>query len=273
MIADTALALVRAAHFGALMALFGGAVFPIYAGAKGAAPRWALWLALPSGLIWFAGVVINVGGSGGSLFDTRLIATIFTQADFGRAWALHLLLTLACVTLVLRGDAIVGALSGLALVTLAGIGHAAITEGLGGVAHQANHALHLLACGVWLGALAPLSRALRDLPLAEAERVTARFSRVAYVSVALIAASGVVNTWFVTGAVAPNLAIPYGRWLTAKLVAVTLLLGLAAHNRFALSRPLLAAKLTQNIAMEHALFALILLLVGYLGLSAPRMMM
>ncbi len=89
----------------------------------------------------------------------------------------------------------------LALLGL--IGHAGATPGLTGGIHLASDMVHLLSAGAWLGGLPALAMLL----MAQARRsqkpgwgaiatdATHRFSRLGIICVAVLLASGVVNSW------------------------------------------------------------------------------
>ncbi|MEU8591856.1 copper resistance protein CopC [Streptomyces sp. NPDC048664] len=91
--------------------------------------------------------------------------------------------------------------------------------------------LHLLAMAVWLGGLAALLtvlyRAPEDLPAA----AVTRFSRLALASVAVLVVTGVYQSWRGLGSFGALTSTTYGRLLTAKLVAVAVLLAAAAFSR------------------------------------------
>ncbi|MEV6117605.1 copper resistance protein CopC [Streptomyces sp. NPDC052109] len=87
--------------------------------------------------------------------------------------------------------------------------------------------LHLLAMAAWLGGLAALLRTLQSTSLA----TVARFSRLAFVSVTVLALTGVYQSWRGLGSWQALTDTTYGRTLLAKLAAVTALLLAAACSR------------------------------------------
>jgi putative copper export protein len=127
--------------------------------------------------------------------------------------------------------------------------------------------LHLLAAATWIGGLVQLSAVPDPLPTALAER----FRSVATGTLAALLPSGVYGAFLHV----PNLhaltTSPYGRTLVLKLIAVSVLLGLAAANHFrhvpALARGEhgSAAVLKRTIIAEIALGAGVLLLSALLG--------
>ncbi len=90
--------------------------------------------------------------------------------------------------------------------------------------------LHLLAMSVWLGGLAALLTLLQAAQPLPASTV-ARFSRSAFVSVAVLTVTGVYQSWRGLGSWDALTGTSYGRILIAKLCAVALLLAAAGFSR------------------------------------------
>ncbi|MFC7881594.1 copper resistance CopC/CopD family protein [Streptomyces sp. NPDC057376] len=88
--------------------------------------------------------------------------------------------------------------------------------------------LHLLATAVWLGGLVALLLILRGTTDAA---TVARFSRVAFVSVAVLVVTGAYQSWRGLGSWQALTGTAYGRLLLAKLAAVAVLLAAAAVSR------------------------------------------
>jgi putative copper resistance protein D len=180
-------------------------------------------------------------------------------------------------------------LGAVAVASFAWSGHGAATEGPGGLPHLVSDVLHLLAAGVWLGALAALALmvrpgASRSDPgaLRALHGALAGFSGVGSAVVAILLLTGLVNSWFLVGLDGvPRLASsPYGVLLIAKLVLFGAMLGLAAANRFRHTPALAAAldagtaqaalpALRRSVALETAAGLGIMLLVSVLGTLAP----
>ncbi len=107
---------------------------------------------------------------------------------------------------------------------------------------MASSVLHLLAMAVWLGGLTALlttlQRAMAD-PDPESSagddpRLTAtvaRFSRIAYLAVAVLVVTGVYQSWRGLGSWTALTDTTYGRLLLVKLAAVVLLLAAAGGSR------------------------------------------
>ncbi len=133
-------------------------------------------------------------------------------------------------------------------VPAAGLGAwAVIVPGLSGHAGDpglglpavAVDALHTAAAAVWIGGLVQLvlvtPHATRGLPEGERDRVrtalTARFSRIALASVAVLAATGVGRSLWAVSAPAQLWQTGYGRALVVKTGLLVCVVGLAYLNR------------------------------------------
>ncbi|MFE6774742.1 copper resistance CopC/CopD family protein [Streptomyces sp. NPDC057702] len=125
-----------------------------------------------------------------------------------------------------------------------GVGGALVAGGLAATWALAEHAsvgiqkslavpvdvLHLLAVAVWLGGLTALLVALRTetrLP----RRAVRRFSRLAFASVVVLAATGLYQSWRQVGSWHALTDTSYGRWLLVKVGLVALLVGVAWFSR------------------------------------------
>ncbi|MFD3325247.1 copper resistance CopC/CopD family protein [Streptomyces sp. NPDC058701] len=90
--------------------------------------------------------------------------------------------------------------------------------------------LHLLAVATWLGGLTALLVALYKVPGIESEAVR-RFSRVAFVSVVVLAVTGVYQSWRQLGSWSALTGTDYGRLLLLKVGLVAVLVGIAYVSR------------------------------------------
>ncbi|MBT2477934.1 copper resistance CopC/CopD family protein [Streptomyces sp. ISL-94] len=90
--------------------------------------------------------------------------------------------------------------------------------------------LHLLAVAAWLGGLAALLIALHRIPGIERAAVR-RFSRVAFVSVLVLTATGVYQSWRQLGSWSALTGTDYGRLLLVKAGLVAVLVGIASVSR------------------------------------------
>ncbi|MET7982435.1 MULTISPECIES: copper resistance protein CopC [unclassified Streptomyces] len=129
-----------------------------------------------------------------------------------------------------RGTLVLGALFSLALaVTWAASEHA--SAGIQVPVAMVSSVLHLLAMAVWLGGLAALLAALHRPAEPVSPSVVTRFSRLALTSVAVLAVTGVYQSWRGLGSWDALTTTSYGRLLTVKVALVALLLAGAAFSR------------------------------------------
>ncbi|MEU1514944.1 copper resistance protein CopC [Streptomyces sp. NPDC005811] len=94
-------------------------------------------------------------------------------------------------------------------------------------------ALHLLAVALWLGGLTALVTVLfrtREGEEAPAEAVS-RFSRLAFVSVAVLAATGLYQSWRLVGSFDALLSSRFGTLLLVKTAVVAVMLAAASYSR------------------------------------------
>jgi putative copper resistance protein D len=234
-------------------------------------------------------------GTPADAWRPRVWLSVVTGADFGPAMAGRIALALAALAVSARvrpSPALWGATSGLGgavLASFAWTGHGVADEGPAGAVHLAGDVVHLLAAGVWLGALAVLAILLLAAAarsgagpeaLVALHRGLAGFSGVGTATVAALLASGLLNSWFLVGPrhVGDLLATAWGRVLCAKLVVFLAMLGLAGLNRFRLTPELgrsladpaaALRRLRLSVAVETGAGALVLVLVGLLGALAP----
>ncbi|QEV19006.1 copper resistance protein CopC [Streptomyces alboniger] len=90
--------------------------------------------------------------------------------------------------------------------------------------------LHLLAVAAWLGGLAALVVALYRTSSVEAVAVR-RFSRVAFASVVVLAATGLYQSWRQVGSWSALTGTSYGQLLLVKIGLVVVLVGVASISR------------------------------------------
>lgn len=253
----------------------------------------SLALALISGAAWLVGVAADMSGQAlGSVLGSGVVGTVLMQTRLGEDWLLRLALAVllaACFAWGRRHERtsagiawLALALSVLLLVSLAWSGHGASDEGTDGTIHLAADLLHLLAAGAWLGALLPLALLLAaarrsgEPGMAIAAAATRRFSLVAMVSVGILLASGVINTWYLSGNVPALIGTRYGRLLLLKIALFVAMLIVAAVNRLRLTPQLdggdarqAVTQLRRNALIESAIGLGILAIVGVLGILPP----
>ncbi len=282
--------LCRLLHYGATMLLFGAGAF-----SWGLAPR-RLGAALNDGMWRIAGlaalllVVTTPGwllaesglmGEGWpDVFNPRTIETVLLDTEFGRVWQWHGVLVVALLAAIVAGrSAATWTLSALVLADLGLVGHAATQSGLAGWSHRINLAVHLLGGGFWLGGLVPLLATLRiagKSPLRD-EAIVAlrRFSAIGHAAVAVVLLTGGVNAVLILGMGSFDPSSAYQVLLSAKVILVALMVGLALINRYRIvphfhDRPDASRALIRNSALELALGVCVLAIVSLFGLLEPR---
>lgn len=292
---------LRLLQFAAAVVLFGAPLFLLYglkAPARDALP-WPRPLAIGAGLALCAGTVAGLlaqtavmAGDPSAAWDGALLMSVGVETPFGRAALARAVAAMAALVLVLvmtPGRRLWWALSVLgaaAVASLAWSGHGAATEGPGSLVHLVADILHLLAAGVWIGALAAFGLLLRAKPFGVLQAralhgALAGFSGVGSAVVATLVLTGLVNSWFLVGpqGLARLAATGWGVLMLAKLAVFAVMLGLAAVNRFRLTPALAAgaasgdpaalAGLRRSLALETGAAVLVLALVAALGTLPP----
>ncbi len=283
---------VRFAHFASVMLLFGASVF--LAALAPPALRMALepsigriiaaasFAAAATATFWLQLQGAAFIEDWGEAIDPNLLSAVLFDTAFGRVWQARLVIALCLVLLAFwrgrKSPWLVAALAGLFLASLGLVGHAAMWSGAAGAFERANQAIHLLAGGFWLGALAPLLVCLRRLHggalKAEAAIVLRRFSGVGHAAVAAVLATGGVNVFMILGQWPTDFSSPYQTYLAMKILTVAAMVLLALYNRYRLVPrlpldPKAALALKRNIAIEIALGAAVLALVSAFATFEP----
>ena len=133
-----------------------------------------------------------------------------------------------------------------------------------------------LGGGAWLGELLPLLAVVRRAPLEVAQRVLKRFSPIAAVSVAILAATALLQGAVLSGGLKGLFGTAYGAVLLLKLALFAALIALAANNRLRLT-PALASRdgeatrrsLALSIGIETAIGLLVVLAAAALSGLEP----
>jgi copper resistance protein D len=288
----TPLALCRFAHFLAAMLAFGmSAYLWAYAPERlrlALSPvvrRFALIasvVALLTAMLWLALESASMADDWSAAVDPDAIGSVLTDTGFGHAWALHLALAAALVAVVAFGPsarwAATSLVSAALLASLGLVGHAAMQTGAEGALHRANHAVHLMAAGAWIGGLVPFAMCLRayerDDLRKDAVRTMAGFSFWGQIIVAAIVLTGVANIALTSHRPPVPPTTPYRALLVAKLVIVATMILLALFNRFVLAPRLKTsanalATLRATSLAEIALGCIVIALVSVFALFDP----
>ena len=291
---DFVAAAARLGQYAGAVVLFGAPLFRLY-GAGAARAAWLPRLAAPALVLLLIGGVASLSSETASMTGEAAAALqpsawveVLAGTGFGRGLAVRLALAVAAGAVLAlgwrrrwlaRGLAATGA---AVMASFAWTGHGAGGEGASGLIHLAADVAHLLAAGVWLGALAAIA-ALAGGPGGAAETAEAlrRFSGIGPAVVAALVATGVVNAAALIGwnDLAATGRSGYGRVLIAKLLLFALMLGLAGLNRWRLAPRLAGAVASDperafaaartSVLLETGLGFAVLASVALLGLLPP----
>jgi copper resistance protein D len=312
---------VRAIHFAATILVAGCVAFRIFVADPArqridagrlertlSYERWnagLLWLglalAVASGVARLVLVAADITGEPWrDVIGDGMAWTVLTETQFGRVTQARLLLAVVLAVLLLRWprtpdatdwhSTATMATAALFLGSLAWAGHASGGAGVGGWVHLVSDVLHVLAAGVWVGGLVPLLLLLGQADVATDGRwlnliadVVRRFSIMGVIAVAALAASGVLNTWFLTDRLRALFGTDYGQLLQIKIALFLAMFCLATVNRVVLLPRLsqtedaaglararrAARQLRRNATLEMALGLAVLYIVGVLGVTPP----
>jgi copper resistance protein D len=288
----------RLVQYSAALVLFGSSLFLLY-GVETTGGRWqrpllivASVIAIAASVTWFMAQTASLTGDPKDAVHGTALWSVVTDTRFGKFGVLRgallvLSLLVLCAIPCSRGLMLVQTLLGGAVVaSFAWTGHAVSQPGLAGLLRLGSDVLHLLAAGVWIGALVPLTILLwqRGSPAEPSgARLVAsaleRFSGIGPAVVAILILTGLVNSAFLVDPVhwRDSLQTPYGKTLLVKLALFAAMLMLAALNRFRLTPALTGAatlsttlrRLRLSLLSETLLALLVVAAVAVLGTLPP----
>ena len=302
----TWLILARAVHLGACLLFFGMFAFDRFVATTISANDKSMigdyWqkririfnvVLLPaillSGIMWFMLVTVTMSGQP---LQVEILKTVWIQTQFGTVWTIRLGFWFAAAIITIlfyffKADLsfqknlfwLQLCLSGVLLGSLAWAGHGQETS----TWHLIADVLHLLVAGFWPAGLLPLALLLNKLRQTTAPicwnmvaALAHRFSTLSLVSVALLVATGFINSWFLVGSFSNLLEQTYGRWLLAKIILFGFAVSIGAVNLLRLKPRLTlenaevtAAQLRFNIRVELFLGVVIVIIVAVLGILPP----
>jgi len=297
----------RFVQYMTVMILFGSSLFPYYALARKESNRacnadmaafvqrvafYASLAALLSAIGWLGCEAVLMSGDANGYRNGAILWTVLSDTEFGGIWRWRLLLLLLMPIflgwrLLRHRTPLVWPVlaSGIFLVaSLAGVGHGAMGLGFSAWAHLGNQAVHLLAAAVWVGGLLSLFhtiRYIRDARLGVVllRHALGRFSLVGFVTVLLILASGLLNSWFLVGSFDALLHTTYGQVLMVKVACFLCMVAMALLNRLFLMPRFTGAGdgeeslqlLLRSVAVEQIFAILVVVSVSLLGTLAPAM--
>ncbi|MGA4801267.1 copper resistance CopC/CopD family protein [Streptomyces lavendulocolor] len=242
--------IARYVSYGGFVLLVGGAAFVLACWPRGAAVRplqrlvvrgWAALTAATLALLLlrapYTGADFGLG-SLGAVLETKTGAALVSRLLLLGAAALFVAVLFGAYTRREDEGEKKDLTFGLA------IGGTVVAAGIAGTWALSEHAsaglqplvampvdiLHLLAMAAWLGGLAALLVALYREPSVEGSAVR-RFSRVAFGSVVVLAATGVYQSWRQVGSWSALTGTAYGRLLLLKVALVAVLVAVAWLSR------------------------------------------
>jgi putative copper resistance protein D len=269
-------------------------------------------------LFLWSGIILFVSGAAlfwavaAGMSDTSLIesltwdtlGTVLFQTQFGSVfqWRLGLAVALGMMMWGLarnqwqlrRKSSLLEMAAGFVatalVVSMAWTGHAAATGGPDFWWRVLADATHLFAASSWPTGLLPFAlflgctRQVDDISRLRPVLATARrFSALSFITVGVLIASGIINTYFIVGSFQALVTTDYGRILCLKLFLFLVILGIAAWNRYRLL-PLIHLRANasekslvfpllqrlQNFVMtEFGLAVAVIVVVSILGTTPP----
>ncbi len=256
--------------------------------------RFIAWAAIVTAALGLSVMAVQMAGAWNAAWNRKMLLAVI-GTPYGQAWLFRIAALFGVAVLLLwplrraPERAIAISLAGIALGSLAWGGHALALQGPARAVHLTADVLHLLAAGAWIGAIV----ALRGMVASAAKsrdgddiRVAARalggFATDGTVIVATVILSGSINGWMIVGfeGAAAAIETPYGVLLLAKLFLFSVMLWLAALNRFRLVPKLETAlnegqrdqalgHLKRSLMLEYCLALGVLALVAVLGTLGP----
>jgi copper resistance protein D len=300
-VSDTAIICARLMQYSAALVLFGSSLFFLY-GVK-TTNRWqrpllivASAIALAASIAWFMAETAALTGDPKDALHATVLWSVITDTRLGKfgvlrvAFLLLSMVALRAIPFSRKLMVLQAFLGGAVVASFAWSGHAVSQQGHAGLLHLASDVLHLLAAGVWIGALVPITFLLvqrstpcEPLDMHPVAEALARFSGVGPAVVAILIATGLVNSAFLIDLAHWQFALQtsYGETLLIKLALFAGMLMLAVLNRFGLTPALTSAltgassvptalrRLRMSLLTETLLALLVIAAVAVLGTLAP----
>ncbi|AOF98693.1 copper resistance D family protein (plasmid) [Blastomonas sp. RAC04] len=255
--------------------------------------------AMAAPVLSLAVMLVGVAAMMGQPIQDLELATVqamVLMTDTGRAFlARMVLLTLGLAAMlfirpITPRHILAAIFYGLALSTLAWSGHAAATDGAFGLVHRLNDGLHLMAAGLWIGAISWFTILVLaahknpdQIKLADLRDAMESFAPLGITLVIVVAVTGVLNSQLVFGLENSMdvLGTTYGWLLAAKVLAVALMVMCAARNARLVRRRFIVQSgsradtdvalvaLRSSLAFELLLAIFVVMLVAFTGLASP----
>ncbi|HYZ21269.1 MAG TPA: CopD family protein [Rhodopila sp.] len=278
--APPVIAVLRALHVAAMLSLLGtqACTIVIVRAAPDRLGRTLRRTALASGVLALlagaAWLVLEAGAIAGATTFADLrdaLPVVAAHTRFGRIVTVRLLLLLLATAAWQRP--VLSLIPAAAAACLQGlIGHAGAGRG---APLLVSEALHLLAAGLWLGALLPLWLSIRGLPARPAARACQRFTPLGLGCVLVLAGTGLAQGLSLIGGMRGVLFSTYGHIALLKAALFLFALVLAACNRLWLTDRMAAETsaarrhLLASVAAETAIGLAIITAAAFLASSMP----
>lgn len=284
--------ITRGLHLAAMLSLLGSAGFMAWILPAAQEPSGNLYralrrlgwisgcLALLTGAIWFAAEAATIADATSPSEFLDALPTVALHTRYGTIMVLRLGLLAAATATACRSSSRISLWAGVALTACAlglqgTIGHAGATPGTTSQGLVLSESLHLIAAGIWLGALIPLFLSLRLLPPAKSAAICERFSPIGLACVLLLAGTGVVQGLQLIGSFSALAGTPYGHIALLKIALFLVALVLATVNRFRLTDRLAAGEkharkhLLLSVGCETVVGLAIVTAAAFLASSTP----
>lgn len=299
---------LRFAHYALLLGLFGWTAFRLI-GLRGIGSlshvrvdAVLIVAAIAAPFVSIALMMVSVAAMMGlpvAALDQATIEPMIFGTDMGTAFMIRIALLAAGLWfLLIRRPAayampVAAVMFASALMTLGWNGHAAATEGAIGLLHRLNNGVHLVAAGLWLGAIGWFLRLTVKAHI-QPDQIETRallatmhkFAPLGVLLVAIVAITGLINSQLIFGlaSIAAVLPTEYGLLLLSKILLVGVMLAFGAHNAGVARRVALEdsggqtdtvvalAALRRSLAGELVVAASVIALIAILGRISPMPM-
>ncbi|MFN3620838.1 CopD family protein [Sphingorhabdus sp.] len=297
---EVAFPLLRFAHYGLLLGLFGVTAFRSFglqrAFGQNGTPSISIAItvsAIAALIVTVALMLVSIAAMMAlpvSQVEWATVKAMLLSTELGWAFLARVGFLIAAVTTCIlfrrsaHSHAIAALWFGLAVATLPWSGHAAASDGLLGTAHRVNDAVHLLAAGLWLGAIGWFlyltAAAHRRLAIVAAPLLADvhKFAPLGILLVAIVAGTGAINAQLIFG-IENSLRVVrtnYGWLLAVKILVVGVMLSFGARNAWigkqqAASNDIETnlAKLRASLGAELTMAIVVIGLMAFIGMMSP----
>lgn len=227
--------------------------------------------------------VASVGNGWADAINAEMVRAVMLHTNIGTAWLIQLATTTILFIVQTRRPERANILAttflaGILLISLSLTGHAVMSDGTTGFAHQVNNTIHVLAAGAWVGALPSIVLVLgKMVGTLRADALTAlmRFSVAGHAFIVLVLVSGLVNSLLILGHLPMMRSSSYEIALALKICLVLAMIALALTNRYFFvprmrKRPEMAQALILGTIAEILITPFVIGLVAWFGMIDPE---